>query len=217
MSNLTQLFNESNSADISLEHFDPILGEDTSLFYLDKGDEKIYRLFIEDFVSGQCSIHKVYNELLDPYPNARLEIRICSNGGSMDEGSRLLSMMQGYFSGRVTGYLDPKGYSMGAILFSHCDTRVINPMSTIMYHNYSSFLLGKGGELKDRIDNIEETVEMFMEPVLEQEFITTEEYDRIKDGKDLWLNAEEMCRRGIATHVLVKGRLMLAEDYLKER
>ena len=42
------------------------------------------------------------------------------------------------------------------------------------------------------------------------------EYERMKDGKDIWLNATEMCKRGIATHVMFGGQLITAEDFLKQ-
>lgn len=206
-----------HAGEISLEQFEPILGSDTSLFYLDTGVEKIYRFFLEDFVPSEGGkIHRVINELLNAAPDTTLEIRLSSNGGSTDEGSRLLSVMANHFPGRTVGVLETKGFSMGAMLFSYCDKRIIYPLSRLMYHNYASFLMGKGGELNDRLDHIEDIMETFFEPILEKGFITDEEYGRMKDGKDIWLNAADMCERGIATHVMQGGQLVTAEDFLKQ-
>ncbi len=206
-----------HSGEIGLEQFDPILGSDASLFYLDTGVEKIYRLFLEDFVPGEGGqIHRVFNELLNAAPDATLEIRMSSNGGSVDEGSRMLSVMANHFPERTVGVLETKGYSMGATLFSYCDKRIIYPLSRVMYHNYSSFLMGKGGELNDRLDHTEDIMETFFRPILEKGFLTDDEYERMKDGKDIWLNATEMCKRGIATHVMFGGQLITAEDFLKQ-
>lgn len=217
MSDLTNLFNEANSEDLGLEQFEPVLSEDTSLFYLDRVDAPLYRLFMEDFIPGRPGIHKVHNHLLEAPSNAQLELRISSNGGSVDEGARLISLMENHFPDRTVGYLESKGYSMGAILFSYCDTRIIYPTSNLMYHNYSAFLMGKGGEIKDRTENTQDRMASIMKPILDQGFITEDENQRMLDGKDIWLTADDLCQRGIATHVMVKGRIVSAADYLEPR
>ena len=34
-------------------------------------------------------------------------------------------------------------------------------------------------------------------------------------GKDFWMDTKELCKRGIATHVLVEGKEIKAKKYLK--
>ncbi len=35
-------------------------------------------------------------------------------------------------------------------------------------------------------------------------------------GQDYWMDTKEMCKRGIATHVIMEGREFTAEEYLKK-
>ena len=35
-------------------------------------------------------------------------------------------------------------------------------------------------------------------------------------GQDYWMGTKEMCKRGIATHVIVNGHELTADEYLKE-
>jgi hypothetical protein len=45
--------------------------------------------------------------------------------------------------------------------------------------------------------------------------MTDKELKKMSNGKDFYFGAEEMCERGIATHVKVDGNLISAERYLK--
>lgn len=45
--------------------------------------------------------------------------------------------------------------------------------------------------------------------------MSQEELDQMTNGKDFWFNAKEMCQRGIATHVVVRGLEIPAKHYLK--
>ncbi len=36
-------------------------------------------------------------------------------------------------------------------------------------------------------------------------------------GKDFWMDTKEMCKRGIATHVIVAGEELTAEEYLNRK
>ena len=35
-------------------------------------------------------------------------------------------------------------------------------------------------------------------------------------GQDYWMDAKELCKRGIATHVITEGRELKAKEYLKK-
>lgn len=213
MSKLADFFQDLDTP--SMESFDPLVGENVSLFYQDTGVAPTYRLFMDDFMPTEGGQHhRVCNELLNAPEGAELEIRLHSNGGSVDAGCRLLNVMQNQFPGRTTGILESKGYSMGAMVFSHCDQRIVSPYSRLMYHNYSTFVGGKGGEIKDTWDGIEGIIEDIFRPIVDKGFLTEDEYERLRDGKDFWMGAKELCERGIATHVNVDGTLKTAAEYL---
>jgi predicted nuclease with TOPRIM domain len=46
--------------------------------------------------------------------------------------------------------------------------------------------------------------------------MTSEEIEDVFDGKDMWFNAIDMCRRGMATHVITNDGLLSAEAYLEK-
>jgi len=177
---------------------------------------KKYRLFIGRFFELKKGLHAVFNELLTAEKNDQLEFRINSRGGFVIEGQQFYNIMQEKFPNRVTAYLDNIGYSMGALLFCMANKRVIYPYSDFMFHNYSGGAAGKGGEIKARIKHFSKALEKFFyNLIVEQGFLTKKEFEQMLVGQDYWMDAKQMCKRGIATHVIIEGKEISAKAYLK--
>jgi len=177
---------------------------------------KQYRVYIEDFHGIKKGLHFIFNELRKAKDNDLLELRISSGGGSILEGQQFFNMILEKFSGGTTTYLDNHGYSMGALLFCMGDTRVIYPYSDIMFHDYSHGTAGKGGDIKNYVQHTSKIMEVFFHDLLVvQEFFSEEELERMLSGSDFWMDAKEMCERGIATHVVVGDLEITAKEFLK--
>lgn len=222
-------------AKVNLEDYIPAIGnEDLGLTPSNESDAKVgdtehhslfrtnltpevvkWRLFVGDFFEEGTSLNGIMDTLLDSGPEDFLEAHIHSNGGSIDSATRFLNVIKNKFPKRNSATLNNKGRSMGALTFCAFDKRVIYENSDIMFHNYSSLMMGKGGEIGSQVDFSDDTFDkMNKDLVVGSGFLTEEEYNRMVDGKDYWFTADEMCRRGIATHVMVSGVEMTAKDYL---
>ncbi len=177
---------------------------------------KVFTLYIERFKELKRGLHSVFNELRQAGPDDVLEIRINSGGGSVNEGLQFYNLMREKFPKRTYAYLDNHGYSMGALLFCMADRRVVYPYSDLMFHNYSSTYNGKGHEIKSRLEHRDRLMrKFFKDMIVEKGFLTEEEFDEMIIGKDFWMDAEEMCKRGIATHVVYRHEEIKAKKYLK--
>jgi ATP-dependent protease ClpP protease subunit len=199
-----------------------MIAEQKRVFDKEKGlyqitpKHKRYRVYIGRFFELKKGLHAVFNELREAKENDYLEFMINSGGGFVQEGMQFYNIIQEKFNGRTVAYLDNYGYSMGAMLFSMADKRVIYPYSDFMYHNYSGGAHGKGGELKARIDhNHEHLNEFFHTMIVGQGFLSEDEYQQMLVGQDFWMGAKELCKREIATHVIVDGKEVTAKEYLK--
>jgi len=178
---------------------------------------KRYRIYIGRFFELKKGLHSVFNELREAKEHDYLEFMINSGGGFVHEGMQFYNIMQEKFNGRTIAYLDNRGYSMGAMLFSMADKRVIYPYSDFMYHNYSGGAMGKGGDIKARIDHTHEHLNnFFYNIIVKQGFLTEDEFEKMLVGQDYWMGAKELCKRGIATHVIIAGKELTAKQYLKE-
>ncbi len=178
---------------------------------------KIYTLYIERFKELKRGLHSVFNELRQAGHDDVLEIRINSGGGFVNEGLQFYNLMREKFPKRTHAYLDNHGYSMGALLFCMADRRVVYPYSDLMFHNYAASFSGKGGELKSRLDHRDTLLrKFFKDMIVEKGFLTEEEFEDMIIGKDFWMDVEEMCKRGIATHVICNDKEIKAKKYLKK-
>ena len=177
---------------------------------------KIYTLYIERFKELKRGLHSVFNELRQAGKEDVLELRINSGGGSVNEGLQFYNLMREKFPKRTHAYLDNHGYSMGALLFCMADRRVVYPYSDLMFHNYASTVSGKGGELKSRLEHRDSLLQQFFKDmIVEKGFLSDEEFEEMIIGKDFWMGVEEMCKRGIATHVVYHHEEIKAKKYLK--
>ncbi len=176
-----------------------------------------YRIFIGRFFELKRGLHTVFNELKNAKEYDTLELIIDSNGGIVNEGMQFFNIMLEKFPDRTTAYLDNHGYSMGALLFCMANKRVIYPYSDIMFHNYSGGAIGKGGEIKSKVKHTDRLLrKFFYDIVVEQGFLTKSEFEKMLIGQDYWMDTKQMCKRGIATHVVVNGKEITAKEYLKE-
>ncbi len=175
-----------------------------------------YRLFIGRFKELKKGLHAVFNELLQAQENDTLEFRINSGGGFIVEGQQFYNIIEEKFPNNVTAYLDNVGYSMGALLFCMASKRVVFPHSDFMFHNYSGGAFGKGGELKSKIKHRSKVIEQFFyDIIVKKGFLSKAEFEKMLIGQDFWMDTKELCKRGIATHVIVNGKELTAKEYLK--
>ena len=178
---------------------------------------KRYRVYIGRFFELKKGLHSVFNELREAKEHDYLELVINSGGGIVLEGQQFYNLIQEKFNERTVAYLDNYGYSMGALLFCMADKRVVYPYSDFMFHNYSGGAHGKGGELKARIDHSDKKLRRFFyDIIVSKGFLTDEEFDQMLVGQDYWMGTKELCKRGIATHVIINGEEITAKQYLKD-
>ena len=86
-----------------------------------------------------------------------------------------------------------------------------------MFHQASSVFRGSIDKVESSVDNVKTmTNSLLKELVYDKDYITDEEYARINTGSDIYLDANEMLKRGIATHIYHKGSRLTAEKYLDE-
>jgi hypothetical protein len=102
---------------------------------------------------------------------------------------------------------------MAAIMFCIGDRRIIYVNSSLMFHNFSDGIGGKGHEMKDRLKHTIKNITAFFRGHIIG--LSEKEIQEMLNGKEFWFGAKELCERGIATHVNVNGIMIPAKRYLK--
>lgn len=178
----------------------------------------VYRMFMNEFEGHANELHEIFNTLWNASPNDALELRINSCGGYVNEGRNFYNIIKHKFNGNTTTILDSRAYSMGALMFCAGDTRIVMEHSELMFHDYSGGVYGKGAELESNIMHTAKSIRAFFRNLTtDKGFLSNEEFEQMIIGKDFWMDTLEMCKRGIATHVAVNGKLVKAKKYYKRK
>jgi ATP-dependent protease ClpP protease subunit len=192
------------------------ISNDSPLHHLIIPSHRLFRVFISSFSENKKGLHAIFNELRKADSYDRLELRISSDGGLVTEGQQFFNIILEKFGDNTTTYLDNHGYSMGALLFCMGENRVIYPYSELMFHNYTHGSWGKGGNVKSHVKHTARSLTAFFKAVtVSQGFLNKKEFKEMLLGKDFWMDCEEMCERGIATHVVTWDDTVTAKKYLK--
>ena len=171
-----------------------------------------YSLYLSEFSEKNVEISTILNELRNADEEDIIKIFINSPGGCVAEGRALINTLS-YVGCDIHTELISHGYSMGALLFCVGGRRVIYENSSIMFHNYSAGVYGKGHEIEQHVTHLSKNLESFFKSVTIG--LSDKEIQELLDGKDFWFDAKEMCQREIATHVMVEGLMIPAKTYLK--
>jgi len=171
-----------------------------------------YTLYIGDFEAEDTELNDIFYTLRRREAKT-LDIYINSNGGSIREGLIFHNILTNEFPNAVTTYLDDIGYSMGAMLFTLGNKRVVHEHSEIMFHTYTAGSYGKANELVDHIKHQKKSLKKVFKQFLKPYF-SKQEIKDMMNGKDYWMNSKEMLKRNIATHILINGVEYEAKEYL---
>lgn len=162
----------------------------------------LYRLYINDFDNydkeNPNKINSIFNELEESKENDNLSIRISSNGWAVYELMRFKNIIESKFKGHTVTILNNHWYSCGALLFLLGDERIISEDSILMFHYYSWHIWGKWWEIKTQSEFQDKYYKKFFSKMMNPYF-TKEEIEEMIIGKDFWLDADDMVKRGIAT------------------
>ena len=184
-----------------------------NLYSMEEAIIRFHRLYINDFSAVGPELYNIYNTLLDAGQYDNLEVRINSNGGNISELQAFHNIITNYFQERTTTILDPKGFSCGALMFSLGDVRIVHKHSEIMFHDFSSGVIGSGSEMVDQLAHTIKFVRNLMRDIMAP-FFTSEEIELMFNGKTYWYDSLQMLEKGIATHILINGDLIEAQVYL---
>ena len=84
--------------------------------------------------------------------------------------------------------------SAATLIFLCGDQFEVSSHSMFMFHNYSSGVEGKGGEMYDRIQHEKTWSEKLLRDIY-SDFLTEKEIVSILDNKDIWMDGEEVIKR----------------------
>lgn len=152
---------------------------------------------VDVYISRHIGPPHEYVELISRIRTAHTDdiiyLHLNTPGGYLDTGIQIINAMRDS-KARVICVLDGTVCSMGSLIFLAAEEYVIHDHCRLMFHNYSGGTYGKGNE---QIAQLESTVKWFNKMFKEicVPFLTDAECDGVIDGKDIWLDSDEVRAR----------------------
>lgn len=114
-------------------------------------------------------------------------------GGNLGTGVQIINAIESS-QAHVICSVEGEAHSLGTLIFLSGDEFVVHNNSMMMFHNFSSVVSGKGHEQKSRL---EATTAWFTEMARKKyiPFLSEEEFQDMLDGKDLWMQSDEIRNR----------------------
>lgn len=152
---------------------------------------------ISFYLSGEIGAPIQYTDLLYTLRTANemdiIYLHLNTPGGNFDTGLQIINNICAS-PARVTTVLEARAYSMGALIFLSGDELIVHDTCQLMFHNYSSALIGKGNEQQAQVLAISKWFEKVMRHVCKP-FLIDEEVERILRGEDIWMDSDDIRRR----------------------
>jgi ATP-dependent protease ClpP protease subunit len=149
------------------------------------------------YLSGEIGAPVEYTDLLYTLRTANatdlILLHLNTPGGNFDTGLQIINNIAAS-EARVLTVLEARAYSMGAMIFLAGDELIVHDTCLLMFHNYSSALIGKGNEQQAQVLAISKWFEKVMRHVC-RPFLSEEEVSRILRGEDIWMDSDDIRRR----------------------
>ena len=151
----------------------------------------------EFYLVGEIESPEEYIEWFDIIRSAGendiIKIYINSAGGDLFTAIQFLRVLS-ESSGNIVVSVEGMCASAATLIFLCGDQYEISEHSMFMFHNYSSAVIGKGGEMFDQLVHQKAWSEKLLRDVY-SDFLTEKEISSILDNKDIWMDGEEVGKR----------------------
>jgi len=205
---------------LTVEPQEPILIDKKKNKYI---HPKLYLLNLDGFLNDEPSLYKILDELRMVNPELdTVRIYISSNGGYATECQQFINTLQDLEKvfkkenrlHKISITINSHASSAGAFTFIALENRLIYPNSRIMFHHSSGGASGKMSDMIDKIKFTKKHLDKFLGSA--QKYFTKKEWKRLNQGKDFWLDAEDMLKRGICTGIIINGLQYNNKDGIKK-
>lgn len=150
----------------------------------------LYSITLSESVEGVYKYAELNSALReDVTAEDVVNLHLSNYGGSVDTAAALVNAIRDC-KGLVRGIVNSPCFSAATILALACDELEIRPFSYLMFHNFSTQIAGKSGELKSRLPADVRHVETMMRSIYSP-FLTKKEIDAVFDDKDVYVHWDE--------------------------
>lgn len=149
------------------------------------------------YLTGEIGPADQYTDWFELLRNASksdiIRIHINSYGGDLFTAVQLMRCIT-ESEGNIIASVEGACMSAATMVFLQADTFEVSEHSAFMFHNYSGISIGKGGEMFAQVSFEKKLFDKLMNKVY-SEFLSENEIKDILEGRDLWLDGDEVITR----------------------
>lgn len=171
----------------------PPSGNDKIPQYTQTIPVNLYHFYIIDEIGEPSQFLDLINVLKTAEEHDTIFIYLNTPGGSLQTTIQIISAMK-QSGATVVTCLEGEACSAGTLIFLAGDKHIVNQNCTFMIHNYSQWIGGKGNEVALRVKYSEQYFKKLAKD-LYKSFLTDDEIQSVIDGKDYWMDSDEVIAR----------------------
>lgn len=178
----------------------PIL--DRPFHHVETATQIIHHFYICKAVGEPHDYVEMIHKIRMAGPNDIIYLHLNTPGGRLDTGAQILSAIQSC-QGHIVSSVEGEVCSLGTLLFLAADEFIVYDSALLMFHNFSGGTYGKGNE---QAAQIEATIKWFNNIARKVyiPFMSESEFDKIVNGQDMWLQADDIRTRLEAMVVILE-------------
>lgn len=152
-----------------------------------------YDVFLTTEITQPATYDELCYRLNSATSEEHFHIHLITPGGELDSALRLYDAIVNT-PAHVTGHLSGSVNSAGTLITMALDDIYVAPFTSFMIHYYSGGISGKGNELKQRQQFMDNLLESMMYGIYKN-FLSEKEIASLIEGTDIWLSTEEVEER----------------------
>lgn len=173
--------------------FPPFPELDSIKYYKQALQVSIHHFYIVDEINEVAPFLDMINILKTAEAHDTVFINLNTPGGNLYTAIQLMSAIR-QSNATVVTCIEGMVASAGTLIFLAGHKHVVNANCTFMIHNYSHGAWGKGNEVALRVKHSEHYFNKLAHDMYGN-FLTSEEITEVVNGKDFWMESEEVLAR----------------------
>ena len=149
------------------------------------------------YLTGEIGPADQYTDWFELIRNAGktdiINLHINSYGGDLFTAIQMMRCIQ-ESDGIITASVEGACMSAATMVFLQAQTFEVSEHAAFMFHNYSGIAVGKGAEMFAQVSFEKKLVDKMMKKVYSG-FLSEDEITDVLEGKDLWLDGDEVVTR----------------------
>lgn len=187
------MHDKNRDASNNMMFLPPFMDADSIKYYKQALQVSIHHFYIVDEIGPVAPYLDMINVLKTAESHDTVFIYLNTPGGDLYTAIQIISAIR-QSSATVITCIEGMVASAGTLIFLAGHKHVVNSNCTFMIHNYSHGAWGKGNEVALRVKHSEHYFKKLATDLYGR-FLTEEEIADVINGKDFWMESEEVLSR----------------------